>query len=358
MSTIFSSLSGFIPPHGHLQEVEEANINDFLNRQTEQNIQQKLKEMGWYNQLAPTNEHDLHSFYAHVSPNTDQTKKIYDTAFGTSHADNLKTQSSLWVDDTPNYTRFNTPRTAISDGISASNQSDNSTKANTQPAFVNFFTGLYDLAKNNSKKWVFFPLFFLIALYKSKQENLQVVNVLIKTSNHPKIFKIGMGVKDDIEVSISFEVEKGHPIRFLHARDAEMTTTMSDPIFNPGISMPMKLAGPLKHFAPNRKEFHTTCNICIEDIGNPELKNGPKYAYVQISEREGFYILHFDPTANQDISDSKDFATDSVDTEWASLETISITVSDPISPREEHRTQLIPLSFTDTNGYLRIEQWQ
>lgn len=219
------------------------------------------------------------------------------------------------------------------------------------PAYVTVLKDLYKGAL------AALPL-LLLALYSSKEELLQNVNVNIQASVTPKVYQIGLGTENDTEFSLAFEVESGKPIRFLHNRDAEMSTATPEPIFLPKNNLAVSLLGPLKHLIWKREEPYTNCNIVIEDKGNPALKEAPLTTYIKASEREGFYLVHVDPKVTSNIASASDFVIKADGSQWASFKALNVTVSDPLTPNEEHRRQVIPLPFTETvRQYLSITQY-
>lgn len=412
MKTILLTLSDLFPflrgrdPSEQLREDADRRMREILNPPVDESLQHLLRDLERHNYNYNPNPYDGYRFYQEEDPYPELIERIDDSAneilnntpqnvetiiHFESHVEahqhefavgnNVPNDIEINIENDINaeihQADFANPDNLFNDvqidivetGDSAPFPNDNPVQIgdfaqkllnnNQQDNAISPFLPLVSIVKKLSEGAFKIIPFFLWALYTSKEELLQNVNVMIKATKNSKVYQIGLGVKNDREVSIAFEVIAGQPIRFLHDKDASTSTEMPDPIFTPLSSIKAKVLGPIKHLIWKREEPWTNGNISVEDVGNPLLKNGPLRAFFKTSEREGFYILHFDPTVTPDPAEASDFVISGEHSHWSSHKAVTVKVTDPISPNEEHRRQEIFLPFDEKqkDRYLCISQW-
>lgn len=208
---------------------------------------------------------------------------------------------------------------------------------------------------NVSKRIFGFIPFFLAALYSSKEDVLQNINIGITATDQPKVYTIGFGQYNGDCLNLSFEVRAGEPIRFLQEKAAaRYIEKIAPPIFKSQTWI-SKIPG-LNIFEWKRQIYHTEAIITVDDPHNPLLGNGPKSVYVPLSENEGFRVIHRDPNLVKNLkldTSASDYVVDADDT-FASLSTVSVQVTAPKSRRKS--TQVIPLPFDNSNHFVSITQ--
>lgn len=163
-------------------------------------------------------------------------------------------------------------------------------------------------------------------LYSSKEKHLRNVNVTIKANAQNKSYRISLK-KNDTERSINFKVLAGKPIHFQEELGADRRSdTLPSPIFQ---TQSEYYLGPLNNFIWRRNEFHTDCNITINDTANPILKDGPKVYLIPLSEREAIRVVHQDPRISK-LATAADILP-SLEDDWATKQALEVDISDKSS---------------------------
>lgn len=192
------------------------------------------------------------------------------------------------------------------------------------------------LTKNLVKGFFAFVPLFLYMLYTSKEKSLQNINLSIKAPTTPTIYRIAIG-NDETELSVSFELAAGQPLRFLKETTRRASSSLPYPLFQPRSTLSSSL-GPLRW---RRQEPDTECNVVIED---PLLKESPVKHSVILSDRERMNIIRINPEQHPQQPPAE--RTVPVEaSEWTTINAASIKVPPPLSPLEKHQTQKIPLPF-------------
>lgn len=202
-------------------------------------------------------------------------------------------------------------------------------------------------------------IFFLF--YTSKEKHLHNVNVKFQATATPKKVRVELGQKDGDKLGITLRIEAGKPVEFIyegHAEGDETRIPMS--FFKPRSvfstsegSSYFPFLAPAKVFHWKRQEPHTECMIIVDDPGNPDLKDGPKIINIPLSQYEGFNVVMRDPNLHIDPSTGthQHGEYQSVEgSEWTTLSSANVAITDPISMAKEHRTQTFPIPFTDGLG--------
>lgn len=205
----------------------------------------------------------------------------------------------------------------------------------------------------------------LYALYKSEEENLYNINTTIDATPQQKTLEIGFGREGDGHLSIAFTVKAGHPFRDLKIKNPDLIEDAIPEVFlaqssierfNPIGDFLSSMLSKIIHvpglnlFILRRQKYHAECNITIND---PMLQDGPIRSFIKLSENEKFKITQQNPASPKKY----DYTLPAESSNFVNFETCSVKITDPISPAEEHRTQKIPLPFSnDGSYYLQVTQ--
>lgn len=225
------------------------------------------------------------------------------------------------------------------------------------PTIMKFFGTVAGGVTKIKGIWPLIPP-FLYELINSEEKHLQNIKVEI-TATKKKIYQIEFGKMNGQGAAIALEVAAGKPIKLMHDKDAANHMEGDINAVFPTTSIFTRIW--------KRQEPHTECIITVLDPGNPLLKDGQVTEIISLSEHEGFKIVHKDPTLIKNPFEpdygSYDYFEQEENSEYATLSTVTVKLSNPMSLEETKRTETFSLPFSDdpkksNNYYLDITQYQ